>query len=125
MPKRDFVEENPYLVYSGDSAVSYGSDSGSGNAVTPGMMVSFYYDYSDSKWKASIPFEDALKLIKDKFGFIAYGVDINIGESSISSNGTPLYYYFLYNTSNPDEITIVFNSASGLIWTADGLEYYD
>ena len=82
-----------------------------------------YMPNSDIGWQILGDFEKCLDAIKNNKPFIAFIAGVN-------PSGTYAYYnsgdlQTIYDSTKPNEINLMITGGVGLIWTVNGVEYYD
>ena len=84
-----------------------------------------YFPNSDIGWQILGNFEKCLDAIKNNRPFIAF-------MAQVGGSGTYSYYIVsdlslqtIYDSTKPNQIDLMITGGVGLIWTENGVEYYD
>lgn len=102
-----------------ETGIEEASQSGGG-----GDVVLFYYPNSTVGWQTTGDFNAALGKVQNGVPFLAGMMTYDTFSGGYT---THLDYYMaiVYDENFPNQIDLQITGGVGIIWTANGLEYYD
>ena len=100
-------------------------EEGCQSAGSGGVVVALCWQDDEGVWHIDGNFADAYAKITASIPFVAVRVGSRNIQSTFVSFDQFAFCNVLYETEDPNAITIYFSSSDGLYWTANSVSYFD